>query len=623
MLKSNTYWKRRMEMLEEAQMKKGEQYLKDIEDQYRKVTKNIESDLSVWYRRFANNNEISMVEARKLLNTKELAEFKWDVNEYIKYGKENAFNKKWMKQLENASTRVHISRLESLKIQLQQQIEVLYGNRTDQIDDLLQGIYKDGYYHTAFEIQKGFNIGWDLHTLNDNQLDKILSKPWTLDSKTFSNRLWTNKQLLINNLQTHLTQAVITGKAPDEVIKRLSALFETDRNKAGRLVMTESAAFASMAQKDCFKTLDVEKYEIVATLDNHTSAICQDLDGEVFDMNIFEIGVTAPPFHPWCRTTTVPHFDDEFSLGERVARDEEGNVYYVPSDMKYKDWKESFVDGGSKDGLIKLDDKLENYRSIYSSWNGKDKKVLADAFLKAEGLPVESKVKPINDHGYCMLPHPVGGNIKLIEYALNSEDKRSMSYQIKTLFHELFHAKSHGLPHPIGTDVTFKEWAYADDIFAEVTANYINKQVGILDEIAPSYPGYLVEALPKLKMLPEFKDCNSISDFGEIAYKFRFGDKPTAQWKNIVEHLNKTQYNIGKYSKPYIEYIKTNKEELVDKLLENMPKYAEYRSYMIDDVAEAIDDLENGITLSGNKKVVFERALITTMDRLGVMSCSM
>ena len=50
------------------------------------------------------NNGVSMAEARKLLNNKELEEFRWDVDDYIRYGQENAVNQQWMKQLENASS---------------------------------------------------------------------------------------------------------------------------------------------------------------------------------------------------------------------------------------------------------------------------------------------------------------------------------------------------------------------------------------------------------------------------------------------------------------------------------------------------------------------------------------
>lgn len=350
-MKNSDYWKKRFEQLEDAANKKGLATTADLEVQYLKTQRQLESQINSWYQRFAVNNQVTMAEARKMLNAKELAELKWDVKEYIKYGHENELNQVWMKQLENASAKYHISRLEALKLQTQQTIEVLYGNQTDALDALVKNIYTDGYYHTVYEIQKGFNIGWDIATVDKNKLEKLISRPWAADGKNFSERIWSSKTSLINEVQVQLTQTCILGKAPDDAIKAISKKFNTSKNQAGRLVMTESAYFSSACQKDAFNDLDVEKYEIVATLDSLTSATCQDLDGHVFDMKDYEPGVTAPPFHVWCRTTTVPWFDDEFNVGERAARGEDGKTYYVPDKMKYKDWKNSFVDGGSKDGL--------------------------------------------------------------------------------------------------------------------------------------------------------------------------------------------------------------------------------------------------------------------------------
>lgn len=88
---------------------------------------------------------------------------------------------------------------------------------------------------------------------------------------------------------------------------------------------------------------------MVETLDSHTCDICQGLDGKVLPMSAYEPGVTAPPFHPWCRGCTAPWFPDNF--GERAARDREGEIYYVPDSMKYPEWKRSFVDGEDKAGL--------------------------------------------------------------------------------------------------------------------------------------------------------------------------------------------------------------------------------------------------------------------------------
>ena len=118
--------------------------------------------------------------------------------------------------------------------------------------------------------------------------------------------------------------------------------------------MTESAYFHSISQKKAFDELDVDEYEIVATLDSRTSEICQDMDGKHFPMEDYKVGITAPPFHVYCRSTTVPYFDDEFTLKEkRAARDKEGKTFYVPGDMKYKDWKDKYIDVVGDKNLLK------------------------------------------------------------------------------------------------------------------------------------------------------------------------------------------------------------------------------------------------------------------------------
>lgn len=351
MANSRDYWKQRFEQVEQSQNKLGLDCYAEIEKQYRQAQKQIEGQIAAWYQRFADNNKITLEEAHRLLNTKELAEFKWDVNQYIQYGQENAINKTWMKQLENASARFHINRLEALKIQTQQSVEVLFGNQLDSIDSTMQGIYINGYYHTAYEIQKGVGVGWNFSTLDDKQISKVINKPWAADGKNFSERVWTNRQKLVNELNTTLTQNIILGKDPQKAIDEIARKMNTSKNVAGRLVMTEEAAFSSAAQKDCFAELDVEQFEIVATLDSHTSDICREMDGKHFPMSKWEVGTTAPPFHVWCRSTTCPFFDDEFdSVGERAARGEDGKTYYVPSNMTYPNWKKSFVEG-DKTGL--------------------------------------------------------------------------------------------------------------------------------------------------------------------------------------------------------------------------------------------------------------------------------
>ena len=347
------YWKQRFTQLEAAQNRKGATAYLEMEKQYKAAQNELEAQIARWYQRFADSNGISLAQAKQWLKGQDLAEFKWDVKEYIKYGKENAINGAWMQELENASSKFHISRLEALQIQTQNSLETMFAQQMGTMKKALSDVYASGYYHTAYTVQQGFGLGWDIAGLDQAQIEKVLSKPWAVDGYNFSTRIWNSKTKLIGEVHNELSKNLLTGADPQKAIDSLAKKMGTSKSNAGRLVMTEQAYFSSAAQKDCFNDLDVEEYEIVATLDSHTSDICRSLDGRVFKMSDYKPGVTAPPFHVYCRSTTAPHFKENFDAGERAVRGADGKTYYVPDDVTYSEWKKAFVDG-DKSGFAEV-----------------------------------------------------------------------------------------------------------------------------------------------------------------------------------------------------------------------------------------------------------------------------
>lgn len=347
------YWKQRFTQLEAAQNRKGATAYLEMEKQYKAAQNELEAQIARWYQRFADSNGISLAQAKQWLKGQDLAEFKWDVKEYIKYGKENAINGAWMQELENASSKFHISRLEALQIQTQNSLETMFAQQMGTMKKALSDVYASGYYHTAYTVQQGFGLGWDIAGLDQAQIEKVLSKPWAVDGYNFSTRIWNSKTKLIGEVHNELSKNLLTGADPQKAIDSLAKKMGTSKSNAGRLVMTEQAYFSSAAQKDCFNDLDVEEYEIVATLDSHTSDICRSLDGKVFKMSDYKPGVTAPPFHVYCRSTTAPHFKENFDAGERAARGADGKTYYMPDDVTYSEWKKAFVDG-DKSGFAEV-----------------------------------------------------------------------------------------------------------------------------------------------------------------------------------------------------------------------------------------------------------------------------
>lgn len=376
----SNYWTKRFEEEEKQRNILNKAYAKEIEKQYKIAENKIKSDIEKWYIRIADNNQISLADAKKLLTKDELKEFKWTLAEYTQKAKSGA----WKKELENASARVHIQRLEALQLQVQNSIETLRNKENEMLEDYLIKNYEDTYYHSLYEISKGLNLKTSFATLDKNKINQVIGKPWLSDGKTFSDRIWQDKEQLINTLRTKITQSFITGSTLDEAVEDISK-FISDKIKnkeyvARRLLETESAAYASKAQIEAFKSIDVEKYEIVATLDLHTSEICQEMDGKVFNISDQEIGVTVPPFHSHCRTVIAPYFDDEPT---RASRDENGEYKEVKY-MNYKEWKDQYI---KKDELgLTL-----NQKSAIIRYIGSDSYKINEALRNGTNLTQDQK----------------------------------------------------------------------------------------------------------------------------------------------------------------------------------------------------------------------------------------
>lgn len=357
------YWRERFIEEENRVNQMAGKEIKNQQIEYDKAITRINQDIEIWYNRIAKNNNVTLANAKELLNKKEREEFNWTVEEFIKKGSDKD-SILFRRELENASAKYHIERLEAMKLQVRAEVEKLYNDNGSGFENYLGNLYKDQYNHTFFEIAKGtgMGIGSNMYKLNDKLVNTVISSPWASDGKHFSDRIWEDKTKLVNTLHTEITQAFIRGDKLDTLISKVTKRMNASRSNVARLVYTESAAYVAKARIKTYEDLNIEQYEIVATLDSRTSEICQSLDGKVFGFKEYEIGTTAPPFHVNCRTTTAPYFED-YEGEERAARNEDGKTYYVPSNMKYKEWESRYaIENTENDGIIELV-KLKNVMS--------------------------------------------------------------------------------------------------------------------------------------------------------------------------------------------------------------------------------------------------------------------
>ena len=99
-MKNADYWRGRFSILEESAHNQSYEYLQSLEEMFTDAQRKVQADIERWYGRFATNNGISLTEARKLLTTGPLEEFRWTVDQYIKIGQQNNLSAEWLKKLE-------------------------------------------------------------------------------------------------------------------------------------------------------------------------------------------------------------------------------------------------------------------------------------------------------------------------------------------------------------------------------------------------------------------------------------------------------------------------------------------------------------------------------------------
>lgn len=337
------YWKKRYEEEMERAMHQADGPKKDLRKYADTVIRRLEKDINDWYQRYANENGMSLADAKKQLNARELKAFNMDLEEYRAIAERDELSEEHKKMLKQASARQQLDRVQELYINTVQELESWAKYQDSTISDLLSNVYESSNYRTAWMTQS-MKGQYDMYAQVDHRtIQRIIDSPWTPDGKNFSARIWDNRKQLATSLQNDFIQALIAGDGTATMSEAIAKRMNTSYNNANRLVETELARVHSQAFMDCMSELDVDAVEILATLDNKTSPICRRMDGKYVQCKDAKPGITIPPFHCHCRSTTVPYIPAVYG-SERAARDPKtGKTVFVDGELDYGEWKKRYI----------------------------------------------------------------------------------------------------------------------------------------------------------------------------------------------------------------------------------------------------------------------------------------
>ncbi len=631
-MRSSAYWERRARQRMAQYHRSADSTINTVTRAYDKAVADLTVEIEAIYNTFGENGQLTPAEARAALN-EVISRGEWQaLKGSLNQIKDRDIRKQVLAKLNAPAYRARITRLEALRAQAYVQSKVIADVELAAGKAGYMDVINEAYYRTMFDLQKGLGVGFEFAAIPNRVVKTILKRPWS--GRHFSSRIWGNTDYLADKLTEIITAGFMSGAGVASMRRQLQEITGAGKYAAARLIRTETTYMANAAEMESYAEAGIDQYIYVATLDSRTSPICQKLDRKVFPIKDAVPGKNLPPMHPNCRSTTRAYLGADTLKGvERRARDPEtGETYLVPGDMDYAEWRKQYVrDAASNasapgaianvgnNGYNQDADYVVSARDIYAKWDKTDRKVFADELLKANGLNLQAQIHPLGKpFGQCAL-NLGDPQMRVLSYELNLDDKRPHRYQVKTAFHELFHAKANGLTHDARI-LGFGDWGFCDDTFAEVSAHYFAREIGISENITPSYANHLARALPRLKVLPEFANCRSIADFGAVAAKFRFGQTPTAVWSDLHRHIQTDPVNLLKYSRNYVDYIEQNVELLVDQLLENVPMYRSHRSSMIADAHSLLDVIKTGNgQLTSNQGFVLDNVLILAMNHKGVV----
>ena len=277
---------------------------------YELASERMQSDLEAFYGRYAKNNNMSLADARATLDRNRIKSFRDSQNRYIKYIESIKVNNKSQAFIDMASrlaAKSNVTRIEEIQSKIRFELEKLAIDQHKNMTKGMKKAYQTAHDDTADNIQKGINVKVTFTNVSGKQLEKAVQTKWIGDN--FSDRIWSDKEALVTQLERMLPQEFVRGRGVDEIARDLSQRMDVSFSNCVRLVRTEMNYITNQGTLASMDEAGFTEYDYEAILDDRTSAICQELNGQTFKISEAEAGVNLPPMHPHCRSTIVPHFE--------------------------------------------------------------------------------------------------------------------------------------------------------------------------------------------------------------------------------------------------------------------------------------------------------------------------
>lgn len=238
-----------------------------------------------------------------------------------------------------------LTRSKGLFEQIQQILGELTESERVMFYDYLSGCYTDQFMRELYNLGQRIPVKANLNIINPKAVKKAIEYPWS--GAMFSDRLWLEKERLLQTLRSSLTQSMILGESIQQLTVRISKPMETSTYNAERIARTETKRVSYTAHVEAFKATGVKqvKYRCANGGDERTCKICKADNDKIYDMG----KEPTLPRHPNCRCVYIPLVKDTFDNEDLM----EGSLFTEREAKNYEKWLEHYQDIINPDGSYK------------------------------------------------------------------------------------------------------------------------------------------------------------------------------------------------------------------------------------------------------------------------------
>ena len=186
-----------------------------------------------------------------------------------------------------------------MQVQLTEELNKLGDKQAKLLSKQFVEQYKNIYEAIALKGEATYN------TIDSALAKEMINQVWCADGVSWSQRIWTNTNLLQQELNDGLIDCLVAGRKASELKKVLQERFNVSYSRADSLVRTEMAHIQTQAAKQRYQDAGITQVKVWASKDERRCEVCGKLHEK-----IYPAGAKMPiPAHPRCRCCIVPVID--------------------------------------------------------------------------------------------------------------------------------------------------------------------------------------------------------------------------------------------------------------------------------------------------------------------------